>query len=247
MMKNIDFLPPRFRERRSARSSHLWRLVVLAVFGAAVGAAAVGQQLLRRSAASQVEAVDEQHLLASAKNGQFSTLQRQLAEARASAQLYAYLQHPWPHTRIMALLAEPLPAEVTLSEVSISRQSLEEANSNESARPRRRRAETEEDTSRLLPAERDLKLLRDEFDHRRTVVRISGQTASIDMLHLYVAALAASPLVAKAEFSSLESADSGSPDEGSEFHLRVLIVAAHGQPDATTNMPEQTARRGADR
>jgi Tfp pilus assembly protein PilN len=228
-MKNIDFLPARYRERRSTRNSHLWRLVVLAAFGAAVGATAVGQQLLKNSAAAQ--------------NGQFSTLQRQLAEARASAQLYAYLQHPWPRTRIMALLAEPLPDEVTLTEVSIARESLDDAQRETSGRPRRRR-ETDEDDARLTPAERDLQQLRDEFDKRRSIVRITGRTTSIASLHEYVAGLAASPLVAKAELSSLETARADNAGDGSEFHLRVLIVAAHGQSDGLKETADLAARGG---
>jgi Tfp pilus assembly protein PilN len=242
-MKNIDFLPARYRERRSTRNSHLWRLVVLAAFGAAVGATAVGQQLLKNSAAAQVAAVDAQLPLATAKNGQFSTLQRQLAEARASAQLYAYLQHPWPRTRIMALLAEPLPDEVTLTEVSIARESLDDAQRETSGRPRRRR-ETDEDDARLTPAERDLQQLRDEFDKRRSIVRITGRTTSIASLHEYVAGLAASPLVAKAELSSLETARADNAGDGSEFHLRVLIVAAHGQSDGLKETADLAARGG---
>lgn len=249
-MKQIDFLPPRYRERRTARNSHLWRLLVLAAFGAAVGAAAVGQQMLKRSAAAQVEAVDEQHALAQVRNNQFATLQRELAEVRASAQLYAYLKHPWPRTRILAMLAEALPREVALTDVSITRESLDDAQHNDNARPRRRR-EAEELDPGLLPSQRDLAQLREEFDKRRSIVRITGQTSSIDMLNQYIARLAASPLVARAELGSLESAEAGgstAPEAvgRSEFHLQILVVAAHGQSERVEKSPDRTAARGAD-
>jgi Tfp pilus assembly protein PilN len=247
-MKQIDFLPPRYRERRSAHKSHLWRLLVLVAFGAAVGAAAVGQHFLKRSAAAQVEAVDLAHALALAKNSQFSTLERELAEVRAGAQLYAYLKHPWPRTQILLALAEPLPPELTLTEITVSRESLDEQQRSETGRQRRRR-ESEEAEAGLLPWERDLARLREEYDKRRTVVRITGRTSSIDRLNEYLARLSASPLVAQAELSSLESADK-SPEQtasgNSTFHLRILIVAAHGQTEADRQAAARAVAAGGD-
>ena len=250
-MKLIDFLPPRYRERRRARHSHLWRLLVVAAFGAAVGAAAVGQQWFKNSAAAKVAAVEVQHAVAAQTNSQFNRLQNDLAEVRASAQLYAYLEHPWPRTQILAALAESLPPEVTLTEVSIARESLESAQRSEAGRERRRR-ETETDDARLLPQERDLKRLREEHDKSRTVVRISGRTSSIDTLNRYVASLAESPLAAQAELSSLESAGVRNAAPGlnaaglSEFHLRILIVAAHGQSAGPRKSSDRVAAQGGD-
>lgn len=232
-MNNIDFLPERYRELRTARRSNVWRWAVLVVFGVAVGATAVGQQVLRSSVAAKVDAVGRQYTAAQERNSQFSQLQLRLKQARAGAQLYAYLKHPWPRSQILAAVVEPLPPEVTLLDVSIASETPEDAQRNEVSGRARRRREREEAETRLLPAERDLKQLREEFERFGTVVRVSGRTADIDKLHEYVSSLSRSPLVAQAEFSSLESARDAADQGISDFHLRVLVIAAHGRPETS--------------
>src|SRR5688500_5808847 len=113
-MKDIDFLPARYREQYSQRRAQLWRLTVLALFVAGVGATAAGQYTLRRSARQHLEAVNPQHSAARAKSDQHTQLQQQLKDVQATTQLYAYLQHPWPRTQILAEVAERLPATLTL-------------------------------------------------------------------------------------------------------------------------------------
>lgn len=245
-MKDIDFLPARYHERRSARKSHVWRVVVVAAFGAAVGATAVGQYLLRQSVASQVEAVERQHLLAQAKTRQFTQLERQLKEVRASAQLLAYLRHPWPKTRILAMLASPLPTEVMLSEVTVAREKVVGAEGGSVVGGRRSRRDQDEADARLLPAERDLKHLRQENDPMRTVVHVTGRTRDIAALHRYLAELARAPLAEQAELVSLESLSETDDPTASLFHVRLVVVESLAQNTARAKTASTAAERRTD-
>jgi Tfp pilus assembly protein PilN len=245
-MKNIDFLPSRYRERRTARHSHAWRVLVVAAFGAAVGATAVGQYWLKQSVASQVEDVEQQHAMARAKNEQFSLLQRRLKASRAAAELFTYLKHPWPRTQILASLASTLPPEVALNELTISNEILTNAAPGQARRRPRSRRELEEADAQLLPEERDLKQLRQKYGETRTVVQVTGRTSSISSLHKYVARLSDSPLFAQAELTSMEAVDDGDQkqEQMSEFQLQLVVVAAHGQHQALTkDVATRSARR----
>ncbi|MEQ8789397.1 MAG: PilN domain-containing protein [Pirellulaceae bacterium] len=244
-MKNIDFLPARYRERRTARKSHLWRVLVVAAFGAAVGATAIGQYWLKQSVASQVQQVEQRHAVAQAKNEQFIALQRELQDRRAAAQLFAYLKHPWPRTQILAVLAATLPADVTLNELTIANEVVAGDPRGEARGRARSQRDEQEADARLLPAERDLKQLRRQYDEARTVVYVVGRTGDIPALHRYVASLGDSPLFAQAELTSMEAVQE-TGREASEFHLRLVVVAAHGQAEAPLRNVAASGERSND-
>lgn len=246
-MQDIDFLPSRYRELSSERQVRLWRLAVFALFGAGIGVTALGQYSFRRAARQQLAAIDEQHSLARAKTEQFTALHQQLKEAQATTQLYAWLQHPWPRTQILAGVSAKLPETVTLSELRLTRETPPAERSDSRRSRRGNGASDEEAQANLAPAVRDLQKLREEYDSAKVVVEVSGLTSDIAALHLYVAQLCEAPLFMKCELASLEAvgdANYQSPTAfQSKFKLRLVVRPGYGQPGSPTPDKDTVAPR----
>lgn len=252
-MQHIDFLPSRYRDQSNERRVKLWRLVVIALFGAGIGATALAQYSFRRAAKQQLAAIDEQHSVARAKTEQFTALQQQLKEVQSTTQLYAWLHHPWPRTQILAGVTNTLPDTITLSELRLIRETppTESNDARRSRRPRGNEGTDEEAQAKLAPAVRDLKRLRDEYDSARLVVEVSGLSRDIAGLHTYASHLCDVPLFAKCELASLESVGDnraegkgrGSSVAQSKFKLRIVVRPGYGQPGSPTLEQETVARR----
>ena len=121
-MNSFDFLPDRYREQSTNRKAELWRLFVLLAFGGICAASAAGQYAQRFAVIKQLAAAERQYTDAQARSKQFGDLQRRWKQVRATAELYAYLDRRWPRTQILATVAESLPPEIHLSELSIARE-----------------------------------------------------------------------------------------------------------------------------
>jgi hypothetical protein len=138
---------------------------------------------------------------------------------------------------LVALLA-PRPAEITLEQLRITR----EKPAVEAATERHLRTEKpseEDDLSKLLPAERDLRHFREESDKMRTVIHIAGSTADSGALHRYLSELGKHNLFAKAELDSLESLES----KGGaviKFRATVVVRPGYGQPGGPTPAPQES-------
>ena len=119
-MKNIDFLPAKYRELDEARRRRAWRVAVLVLFGTVVGASALFQYRMHRAAQNELVEAKAQLATAEAKHQQLGQLQAQLQQARDAAALVTYLQHPWPRTQILSEIVTRLPADIKLTEIRIA-------------------------------------------------------------------------------------------------------------------------------
>ncbi len=229
-MQNIDFLPQRYRDQRTQRKTQIWRLSVLAMLGAVVAAAATGQFVLRRSVAAELQSLQGSHGLATARNMQHSNLQQQLAQAEGYAALYAYLQHPWPRTRILKELTTAVPDTVVLQQVSITPQAR--VAKTIAPQQRRRRQNTETATSNLPPAQNDFHQLQTRFQKDDLVARVIGVTSQASELHAFITRLNQSPLFVRAELTSLESVEEKSLSRLARFEVLVQIRPPHASEEA---------------
>ena len=123
-MTNIDFLPARYKEQHATRRKHAWRLVVVCLFGSSVVLAALFQNTLHRTISAQLEASVQQYGDAESRRAKLTTLQADLRLARHEAELYTYLQHPWPRSQILAAIADPLPEGIAVRMISVWATSL---------------------------------------------------------------------------------------------------------------------------
>lgn len=236
-MKQIDFLPTRYHDQGVKRRSQIWRYLLVVLFGGVCAATAVGQHVLRRAVALQIEQVATQHISAEAADKRFHALQAELLEVQAEAELYTFLRHPWPRTQIMVAVAKHLPESVSLMQLQIQGE-LPAAEKRAPSR-RVRTSESEEDAATNQPrAQRDFKNLNEEFGRLQTVVNIVGETTDTATLHKFVADLADNNLFAKAELVSLDALTGKTQIDSSEFSVRIVVREGYGQP----NGPRREAR-----
>ena len=219
-------------------------LVVL--FGAALGAATIGQQLLRRSVQLQIAALESRHLASQEQVRKLSNLHAEDRQAGELAALVTYLDHPWPRTQLLAEIVRPLPSTVRLTELSLI-QNEPAAPTDEASRRSPAAASAEEAAKKLPPAVHDLQELRKLHDRRETIIEITGQVQDVAPLHGYVAALGRSPLVVRARLKSIESAAAEEGLRTTRFTVTVLIRPAHGLPGSTEDNKTAMAISGGAR
>lgn len=233
MSHQIDFLPARYREQKVRRRSRLWLLSILGVFVSVIAITSTVQMTFYKDVKNQLTTVKFQHSAAEATQNMHDRLQSDLARARASASLYAYLQSNWPRTQIILAVSRPLTDEITISELTVAIEAEPaEGRGRESSRRRGRQPETKQVGG--LPARRDLDALRKRMADKRTVVHLSGKTTDDVALHRYVSRLNGDTLFDKAELMSFESS-SGDGVDSAEFVVRVIVT------DSTTALTNARA------
>ena len=183
-MKSIDFLPAKYREAAAERRTQGWRIVVLAVFVALIGLAAIGQQRIRRSIMTDLEMARGAYERAAAEAAALDRARAELTPARSLADLLVYLRHPWPRTQVLVAVLRPLPDEVTITTIRIER------GGSKTAPPA---APSTAPTTRVLsPAEQDLDRIRAEHDSAHSVVTLEGKMTDLASLHSWLRQVAAS-------------------------------------------------------
>jgi Tfp pilus assembly protein PilN len=225
-MREIDFLPSRYREQHIQRRKQFWRVVVVAMFFALLMLAAAGQYQRRRSVERLLEFTRQRHAAAQATAGQLGQLNAQLNDVRTQAELIVYLRHPWPRTQLVSALLRPLPRSVRLDKLSIRREESPAQAPPPSAAPIPGDPAA---VDQRTPAERELAALRDRLDDAATIVLIEGVTVDPAELHAYIGTLSEAELFAHAELTALERADGDSASQA-RFTARLIVRPGYGQP-----------------
>ncbi len=230
-MKDIDFLPQRFRERRAQQQNRVWGLTVCGAFGSLIAAAFVGQTAMKMRAQQQLDVVEQQYQQAQTAQLALNQLRQKLILADADAELITYLQHPWPRTQLLARLTHSLPSSVVLRKLQVLRDDIKPiAVVPGVIKPT---VEPAAAAPTGTAAQRDLKRLRDENDVPKTVIQLEGDTTEITALHAYLNVLANDRLFAQAELTSIESSPDGPMKLGlsqrSRFLARLTVRPGYGQ------------------
>jgi hypothetical protein len=227
-VKNIDFLPEIYRQRRVLRHARLWWVGVAMLFSVSIGGVASTQWFFLRGLRIQLQRVEPQFLLAQEQKAEMARVEAAVKQAEELAALYLYLEHPWPRTQLLAAVAAPLPRSIQLIELHV----VEESAAASGEQPAGPDANTRGTTGgkESPSAKTDLEGLRGVHDRQTTILELSGRASNIKELHDYVDLLAKSPLVAAANLKGLESGGEGNTPGASKFHLRIAIRPGHGQP-----------------
>ncbi len=229
-MQDIDFLPAEYFQRRVRQQARPWRIAALTLLGALATGAATGQYLQRQRLQAELDALLPAYQLASAEQQRLAQMQAQLQTEEQTAELLAYLHHPWPKSQILRALVDNLPEQVVLEQLRIGRQRRQ---TQQPAEVRPPSAEQREDLSKLPAAQRDLRVLREEYDTADVYVRIEGYTSDSSALYGWLTALGKQRLVAKAELISIESTAQTTPGP-MRFAAVVVVVPGYGQPGGPT-------------
>lgn len=227
-MLDIDFLPSEYHQRRTQRHAKPWRHVIVVATLLVVAGLASAQRSQRNRVQSELAAVAPLYDKLLADQKRLGELKTRLGVLRHDAALLAYLRHPWPRTRLLAVLLDPLPEGVRLEQCAVAREPLPtQPPAGDDARPRA--SSESKDTSKLAGAERDLNRLREEYDKTQTVIRFHGSADDAESLHAYIAQLTKKPLFVRAELESLETIGTG---EKARVRFRGVVVVrpCYGQP-----------------
>ena len=116
-MKDIDFLPARYRENDARRKAGVWRFALVLVLGGAVAAASLGQFAYRAKVQSQLVEIQPLLAQAHASEAHAAQLKSELHKVSQTATLYALVQTPWPRTQLVAAIVEPLDDTIVIHEI----------------------------------------------------------------------------------------------------------------------------------
>jgi Tfp pilus assembly protein PilN len=231
-MKQIDFLPAKYREQTVHRKANVWRVLVAILFVAVLACSACYQQVIRHKTALESGRIGTQYDQAQLLSAKLAALRQRLQDADAEAELLTYLRHPWPSTQVLAAALNPMPDCITLGEVRLFHEQPETSISTALAPPALKKStDSEPATGARKPsaAARDLAALREEYDSRPMVLLLTGVTSNTAELQRYLVMLAEVPLFSKAELTSLESDGAEQPGV-LHFTARLLMRPGYDQP-----------------
>jgi hypothetical protein len=228
-MHDVDFLPAEYRQRRRRRRDKPWQVIVVIAFSALLAAAAVAQQQERRRLRRELDAVEPAYQSALEQQRRLAELQGRMQRVGAAAELFTYLRHPWPRTQVLEAILEPLPEEVRFEKIRIVAEAADQRPAGPAAASRAQRRAAEDELARLDPAQRDLRLLRDEHDALRTVVRLSGTATDGEALHHYLDRLGNNPVFRRADLETIENLVGAHQGE-MRFEATLVVRPGYGQP-----------------
>lgn len=232
--REIDFLPAQYREQSAKKKGQAGRLTTIVLLAMMLPVASFYQMRVRGKLQGELNEIRPQCATIDAYHAQLQALEKKRLNLEAQARLIAYLHHPWPRSQILSALLPKLPQSIVLTSIQID----EMAGNAIAAAPVAKNVhqETQGQTDQPLPADADLKHLRDRHDRAQVVVLLSGLTTDQSQLHEYLGQLAHNRLFVKIELLSLESptskqAAAGKNAAGDQFRARLIVGQGPGQPD----------------
>jgi hypothetical protein len=237
-MKNIDFLPEIYTQNRVQRRAQAWWCMAAAAFAVVVLVAASTQWMIRDGIERELAKIEPKYEEALKRQAKLRSVRQEIERAEETANLYAYLSHPWPRSQILAHAIRPLPDSLRLTEITIT---YEAVPTPPSVAP----AASSNGPAKELPspAQSDLAQLRAECDGRQTIVSIVGTATTLSELHAYVDQLGKSPLIEAAHVQAVETTAAGGNALEPRFHLHVAVRPGYGQDGgpAIPAVPPRTA------
>lgn len=224
-MKSIDFLPKRYQLRQQQRRAFTWEICVVIFFAMLITPIAMWQVAQRWQVGTRLQALSEQYQQALDTQTAHQKLQVQLASASEAAELYLYLEHPWPRTQVLHAISSCLPEDMWLTDVHITYEAVSGVALQSGAAPQVDEAKL----AKLSPTQRDLNRLRREADRRATLVWISGTADDASHVYDFVHRLGQTAPFATVKLETVEN-ESSTANQKTTFRLRSLLKPGYGQP-----------------
>jgi hypothetical protein len=240
-MSHLEFLPPRYRQRRAARKNVVRKVVVLAGMAAVTASVALWQTAQERAARRELAQAAARDAVAQANQRRLAELQSELIHARAAAELCIFLRRPWPRARILATVINALPMDVELAELRIAYEEAAPDRPAPGAGSQKKRSAARKDAESVPPAVQDLQQLTTDFGRAQTVVHLSGAALDSLAIHRFIAHLSHDPLVARAELGSLEIGGSSERGAATQFTARIVMRDAFSAPTEAAPTRRDTA------
>lgn len=239
MTSQIDFLPQSYRRQRHLRQARMWWMMMLLLMVAVTASTSLAQWNMRRSVVAQLAAIEPRRAVAIDHDTQLATLQKQLSETRELASLYTFLEHPWPRSRVLAAIVEPVPESVRIASLTFRAETQKIAEEEEVVSRSRKEKKT---VVKHAPARIDLSKLHTLAMSQKHIVHLSGEAQNIAELHAFVDQLGQHPLIASASLKSLGAADLNANVQVARFDVELHLAPAYGMQGGPH---EQSGRDGA--
>jgi Tfp pilus assembly protein PilN len=234
VIKQIDFLPDKFRNAVRRRRASYWRFVVVLLFVGVFATAAWGMHSVRRNVRRDYEQTALRHTAAQAQETMLKNREARLAELRAYADLVTFLRHPWPRSQLLERLFAPLPETVIIDKLHLVNE-LKPVVAG-SATP----VEATGENAPAKTATTDLVDLRKAVETNDLIIHLEGTTVDQPGLHAYLHRLADDKLFRRAQVESIEAAREDGAEAGvakkgaSRFTARIVVCPGWGLTDGPT-------------
>lgn len=243
-MQDIDFLPQRFRDANAQRKRKLWSAVVVVVYAGLLCTSGFLQTKRQGALRRELAGAQQQQTLVMGQQTRLATIQAELKQSEARANLIAYLRHPWPRTQILAAVVTPIGTGISLEELRIERQEGIQA-----ARPRVALANSSEaKPDDRAAAQRDLENLRGTCDASPVVVTIKGSAEDVALVHMYLGRLGTDAIFSRVDLMNIDGQD---PQQqrgtACRFTARVVVRPGYGQPNGPSRTTAVAQSRQAGR
>ncbi len=228
-MHNIDFLPAQYREVKAQRRTQLWRVIVVAMGLGCLVSGAAYDQFQRGLLESQLVAARARVTSSQLLEQRICVFESDLYTAQDEAELHAYLEHPWPRSRVIAAVVKPLPEDIYLERLVVTYRPAPRAVSRRDA-VRPTQPQTTDENAPRRPAREDLKQLQELYDEQDFVITISGLVEDETSLHNYLARLESSEWFTATELVDIQR-DERDGRNFSEFRVDLTVRQGYGQPN----------------
>ncbi len=228
-MHNIDFLPPQYREANAQRRTHMWRVIVVAMGLGCLISGASYDYFQRGLLKSQLVAAEARYAASQLLGQRISEFESELFAAQDEAELYTYLDHPWPRSHIIAAVVTPLPKDIYLDRLVVAYRAAPRAVSRRDA-VRSTQPQSADENIILRPAHDDLMQLRKQYDDQDLIVTLLGRVEDETSLHSYLAQLESSEWFTATELGDIQR-DHHDGTDISRFRVELTVRPGYGQPD----------------
>ena len=231
-MNEIDFLPLQYHHKHAYRHAKPWQIIVVISFLGLVVLVTISQKIHRRFVENELSALTPDYERAINYQKQLSDVQSQLHKLDMEAELITYLHHPWPRSQLLSSLLSRLPREITLQQLQIVRETDQSATT-----PNRHLNAVLENTAEqqkaMLPAQRDLHVLRNQCDTRQTVIVLLGTSTESAADRSVLNDITSNTLFSKADLCSFNT-QNDSPGAAMQFKAKITVKPGYGQMDGPT-------------
>lgn len=217
----IEFLPKKFRERRSRKSINVSRWLVAVVLIAALAVVTLYQLADLHSLNVRLAELDRSHGEVSQLMQQLELKRAEVAAKRQHANLLTFLHYPYPKSQVIATVTNPLPSQITLTRIQITSDVASPSSSNKAAEN-----ESAQQTSGP-PMQADFTELLKQQRSKRCMVELEGTTEDSSCLYNFVADLHQAEIVDSATLETIDPQKSPDGREISTFTVHVKIKRGH--------------------
>lgn len=216
-MKEIEFLPKRFREKQRHSNVNISRWFVLSLLLGGMSLVSLYQFASLQHAKGQLATLKTHHERITELLQEVEQSRSNLARMRHHARLQTFLDHSYPKSQVVAVVTNPLPPEIVIKRIEIARIQLATDVT---------RAVSENSSDQMQqghPMELDLKQLITECKGRHCTLEMEGTTSDTSSLYTFLAALHESNIIRSAKLESIDPQTNSEGYEISNFTAHVTV------------------------